>query len=128
MLTIDIENTGDVKVVRCAGRLVRGEAVRSLQEAVVSGNDARVIVLDLSEVALLDAGGLAALVSLHVWAQARDKHLKLVNPSKFVCQMLSLMHLDQVLEISTLEQALEILTSRIHSQSNSVHVTLAAAC
>ena len=98
MLTIGIEKNGAVAVVRCAGRLVRGEAVSSLQNTVLESN-ARIIILDLSAVKMMDAGGLTALVSLHLWAQAQNKQFKVINPSRIVCQMLSLTHLDSVLEI-----------------------------
>lgn len=127
MLTIGIEKNGAVAVVRCAGRLVRGEAARSLQDA-VSKSDARIIILDLSAVKMMDAGGLTALVSLHLWAQAQNKQFKVINPSRLVCQMLSLTHLDSVLEISSLELMLEVLASRMPSQGESCHAHLAAAC
>ena len=128
MLTIGIEKNGAVTVVRCAGRLVRGEAVRSLQDAVVSESNARIIMLDLSAVKMMDAGGLTALVSLHLWAQAQNKQFKVINPSRLVCQILSLTHLDSVLEISSLELMLEVLASRMPSQGESCHAHLAAAC
>jgi ABC-type transporter Mla MlaB component len=61
MLTIKVRKASDVAVVKCAGRLVRGEAVRSLRQAVVSENDTRIVMLDLADVKTLDAGGLTAL-------------------------------------------------------------------
>jgi anti-anti-sigma factor len=109
MLTIDVEKTGDVAVVRCAGRLVRGEEVCTLRKAVVSENDTRIVVLDLSEVETLDAGGLTALISLRQWALGRGVQLKLVNPSHFVMEVLTRTQLDRVFEISTLEHAIFVL-------------------
>ncbi len=88
MLTIDVEKTGDVAVVRCGGRIVRGQEVRTLRSAVVSERDSRIVVLDLSEVESLDAGGLTTLLSLHQWARSRGVQLKLVNPSHFVREIL----------------------------------------
>jgi len=35
MMTIEVEKSGDVAVVRCAGRLVRGAEVHTLRQAVV---------------------------------------------------------------------------------------------
>ena len=84
MLTIDVEKTGDVAVVRCGGRIVRGEEARMLRSAVVSEKNSRIVVLDLSEVESLDAGGLTTLLSLHQWALSRGVQLKLVNPTHFV--------------------------------------------
>ena len=109
MLTIDVEKTGDVAVVRCVGRLVRGEEVRTLRQAVVTQNNTRIVVLDLSDVETLDAGGLAALLSLRQWSIGRGVQLKLVNPSHFVREVLVRTRLDRVFDISTLDHAIFVL-------------------
>lgn len=109
MLTVDVEKTGDVAVVRCLGRIVRGEEVRTLRHAVVSSRDTRIVVLDLSEVESLDGGGLSALVSLHHWSRSHGIQLKVVNPSHFVMNMLQCTGLDCVFEISSLDDALTVL-------------------
>ena len=109
MLTIDVEKTGDVAVVRCNGRIVRGEEVRTLRSAVVSEKGNRIVVLDLSEVEMLDAGGLTTLLSLHQWARSRGIQLKLVNPSHFVSEILTRTRLDHVFDVSTLDHALIVL-------------------
>src|SRR5277367_3375429 len=101
MLTIDVEKTGDVAIVRCSGRIVRGEEIFTLQDAVVSEKNTRIVVLDLSEVQMLDAGGLTALVALHHWAGSRGIQLKLVNPSHFVNEVLERTGLDRVFETSS---------------------------
>ena len=67
------------------------------------------VVLDLSDVETLDAGGLTLLVSLHRWTEGRHAHLKLVNPRPFVYEMLTRTHLDCVFDISSLNHALEVL-------------------
>jgi anti-anti-sigma factor len=109
MLTIDVEKTGDVAVVRCNGRIVRGEEVCTLRSAVVSEKSSRIVVLDLSEVESLDAGGLTTLLSLHQWARNRGVQLKLVNPSHFVREILVRTRLDHVFDVSTLDHALLVL-------------------
>jgi len=110
MLTIDVEKTGDVAVARCNGRLVRGEAIAVLKNTVVSRRDTRIIVLDLSDVQVIDAGGLAALVSLHHWTREHEMQLKLVNPSQFVRDILHCTRLDRVFDISSLHDALLVLS------------------
>jgi anti-anti-sigma factor len=109
MLAIDVEKNTDVAVVRCVGRLVRGEAVRTLKDAVVSEKNTRMILLDLSAVEALDAGGISALVSLRHWAVSRGISVKLVDPSRFVREMLKRVRLDHVFEISSLRDALVVL-------------------
>jgi anti-anti-sigma factor len=123
MLTIDVEKTDDVAVVRCSGRIVRGDEVRTLRSAVVSEKGSRIMVLDLSEVESLDAGGLTTLLSLHQWARSRGVQLKLVNPSHFVREVLTRTRLDHVFDISTLDHALFVLAGNTRC-----HTRLAATC
>jgi anti-anti-sigma factor len=123
MLNIDVEKTGDVAVVRCNGRIVRGEEVRTLRSAVVSEKSSRIVVLDLSEVESLDAGGLTTLLSLHQWARSRGVQLKLVNPSRFVREILVRTQLDRVFDVSTLDHALFVLGG-----NSCCHTRLAATC
>ena len=112
MLTIDVEKTGDVAVVRCVGRIVRGAGVRTLKNAVLSEKNVRIVVIDLSDVETLDAGGLTALLSLQQWARNRNVQLKLVNPSHFVNEVLTRTGLNRVFDISKFEHALFVLSAR----------------
>ena len=123
MLTIDVEKTGDVAVVRCAGRIVRGAGIGTLSNAVFAEKDIRIVVLDLSDVETLDAGGLTALLSLQQWAWKREVRLKLVNPSHFVNEVLTRTGLNRVFDISTFEHALFVLGAP-HCR----HAKYAAAC
>jgi hypothetical protein len=50
MLSIHIENIGDIAIFECEGRIVRSEGAFKLREAVTSQRAARIVVLDLSEV------------------------------------------------------------------------------
>jgi anti-anti-sigma factor len=121
MLKINVERTDDVAVVTCSGRIVRGEEVRNLRNAVVAEKDSRILVLDLAGVESIDAGGLTTLLSLHQWARSRGVQLRLVNPSHFVREVLVRTQLDHVFDISTLNQALFVL-----SGSDCHHVRFAA--
>ena len=123
MLTIDVERTGDVAVIRCAGRIVRGAEVRTLRNRVFSEKDIRILVLDLTDVETLDAGGLTALLSLRQWASSRKVQLKLVNPSHFVNQVLTRTGLDHVFEVSSFDHALLVL-----SAGDGNHSKYAACC
>jgi len=123
MLTIDVEKTGDVAVVRCMGRIVRGAEVRTLRNAVVFEKDIRIVVIDLSDVETLDAGGLTALLSLQQWAKSRRVQLKLVNPSHFVNEILTLTGLNRVFDISTFQHALFVLGA-----PDCRHLRYATAC
>lgn len=109
MLTIDVERGGDVVVVHCMGRLVRGEEVRTLRNAVASQKTTRIVVLDLSQLEFMDGGGLNALVSLHHWTRNHGIQLKLVNPPGLVREMLSRTRLNRIFDIASLHDALVVL-------------------
>ena len=68
-LHIKSEQAGDMAVLHCAGRIVRGDSLHHLKVAVTSLPRMRVIVLDLSGVEMLDCGGLGMLVSLQCWTR-----------------------------------------------------------
>jgi anti-anti-sigma factor len=107
-LHIEIEQAGDVAVLQCVGRMVRSEELGVVRNAVTRLSQLRVMVLDLSGVEMLDAGGLGMLVSLHNWACANDIQLKVVNPSKFVREVLELTRLTSVLHVVSLQDLIEV--------------------
>jgi anti-anti-sigma factor len=115
MLTVRTERAEDVVVVKCAGRIVRGQEP-TLRNAVLAEKQTRIIVLDLSDVESLDAGGLTLLVDLHRWTESNRVHLKLVNPRPFVHEMLTRTHLDCVFDISSFDHALAVLGGCEHAR------------
>ena len=107
-LQIEVEKSREVAVLQCTGRIVRNEALPALRKVLTSLSHLRVIVLDLSEVEMLDASGLGVLVSLHNWTFARGIQLKLVNPSTLLREMLELTGLTSVFHISSVDDVIEI--------------------
>ena len=83
-------------------------------EAVTCLRDPRLVVLDLTEVEMLDGGGLGMLVFLHRWTHDNDIQLKLVNPSPFVREMLDRTHLTCVFNISSMEDVVDILCTSVN--------------
>ena len=73
MLNVTVESIGELAVVECEGRIVKSEAAFKLREAVTSQTDARIVVLELSEVHAIEGGGLGMLVFLRRWA-LRPQH------------------------------------------------------
>ena len=108
-LQYKIECTQDVAVVGCSGRLVRGAALDEFRRRLERLEHLRLLVLDLSDVQQLDAGGLGALLLLRRWALQRSVQMKLVDPSPIVRRVLEATRLNSVFEISSLEEALCIL-------------------
>lgn len=108
-LRYQVESLHDVAVVRCSGRLVRGKALEEFRRGIERLEHLRVLVVDLSEVEQIDAGGLGALLLVRRWARMNCVQMKLVNPSPFVLRLLQATRLTTVFEISSLEEALCIL-------------------
>jgi anti-anti-sigma regulatory factor len=69
-------------LVHCKGRLVRSEAAFRLRDLVTAqgASGVRTVVLDLSDLVALEAGGLGMLVFLQRWAQDNGVQLKLAPP------------------------------------------------
>ena len=84
MLNVTVENIGELAVVECEGRIVQREAAVKLRKAVTSQTDARIVVLELSEVDAIEGGGLGMLVFLRRWARDHNIRFLLFNPSKAV--------------------------------------------
>jgi anti-anti-sigma factor len=114
-LRIKSEQTGDVAVLQCTGRIVRGEPLHFLKDAVTCLKQPRLVVLDLSEVEMLDGGGLGTLVFLHRWTRDHQIQLKLVNPSSFVREMLDRTRLTCVFNISSMDDVVDILCTSINA-------------
>jgi anti-anti-sigma factor len=109
MLKINVDNIGDLAVVECEGRIVQSEAAFKLREAVTLQTDARIIVLDLSEVYAIEGGGLGMLLFLQRWAQDHDIRFKLFNPSKSVRQMLKQVSAVSEFDIPKVDEMMALL-------------------
>jgi anti-anti-sigma factor len=109
MLSVHTENIGEIAIIECEGRIVRSEAALSLREAVTSQRNARIIVLDLSEVSAIEGGGLGMLVFLQRWAQDHDIRLKLFNPHQSVQDGLEHANPMRQFDIATLDEMMAIL-------------------
>ena len=111
MLKVNIDNIGDLAIVECEGRIVQSEAAFKLRDAVTSQNEARTVVLELTEVRALEGGGLGMLIFLQRWACDHDIRLKLFNPSKSVRKRLALVSSLSDFDIPTLDEMMALLSS-----------------
>jgi len=108
-LQYQVERIDDVAVVRCSGRMVRGAALDEFRREIEILDRLRVLVLDLSEIQQVDAGGLGTLLLVRRSTTQKFARLKLVNPPVFLRRMLEATCLNSVFEISSLKDALSIL-------------------
>ena len=111
-LKFQVECLQDVAVVNCSGRMVRGVALDEFRRRIERLERVRMLVLDVSEVDHLDAGGLGTLLLVRRWAMRNSVRMKLVNPPVFFRSLLEATHLTGLFEISSLKEAICILRSK----------------
>ena len=103
MLNVTVQKLGEVVILHCQGRIVRGQETAILCAAVQQhGRD---VILDLRKVDAIDAAGIGVLVSL----QAAGIYLRLTAPSEQVREILRLTKLDSIFEICESESVGEEL-------------------
>jgi anti-sigma B factor antagonist len=94
-----------VAVIRCHGRIVVGDEVRSLQQEVEKHRlETKKYVLQLAEVSYVDSGGLGALVRLAGMLRAHHGDVKVCQVSPFVLNVLKATNLVGVFPIYSTEQ------------------------
>lgn len=98
MLTLEVQNHPHVTVLRCSGRIVRGDGADALLRAVMS-QDKRHLQIDLSGVDAIDAAGLGVLAALEKWAKDGNRTIQLANPSKRVREAMEATKLSSVLQV-----------------------------
>jgi anti-sigma B factor antagonist len=106
-LDINFRKRSEVQVVQLRGQLRMGPAVDSLRQALeetVSAGDTR-IVLNLSEVPMIDSSGIGLLVRLLVSTKQVGGNVKLLQPSKFAVQTLRLVGVLNLFEVYDAEEA-----------------------
>ena len=96
-----------VNVLALDGRIELGEATSTLRETVTRllGEGKKKIVLNLSNVSLIDSSGLGALVTTHASATAAGASLRLCNLGLRSHELLQVTKLYTVFELSDTEAA-----------------------
>jgi anti-anti-sigma regulatory factor len=109
MLNVTVASLGELAVVGCEGTIVARESAHKLREAVTSQPDARIVVLELSEVRAIGRGGFGMLVFLQRWAREHHIRFLLFHPSKSVQSQLE--HARSIAEfyIASLEEMRALL-------------------
>jgi anti-anti-sigma regulatory factor len=110
-MDLHVDKIGRLAVVECGGSVVRSEAAFKLREAVTSLRNARIIVLDLSEVRAIEGGGLGMLLFLQRWASEHGIQFKLFNPTGSVRDRLALVNSITELDIATLHEMMALLAN-----------------
>ena len=92
-LTLEIEIKGSTALVHCHGRLVAGvcDILYSKVHPLIPHH--KRIILDLTDLALVDSLGLGTLVRLYVSAKSGGSCIELVNIGRRVRELLGITHL-----------------------------------
>lgn len=108
MFNIHVEVIGDIAVVQCEGRIVHSEAAYRLRDVILSQGNARVVVVELSEVDSIEGGGLGMLAFLQRWAHDHHVKLKFFNPSGSVQERLEHTWMPS-LDVATTDEVIALL-------------------
>lgn len=98
LLTLEFQYHPHLTVLRCSGRIVRGDGADTLLRAVMS-QDQRHLQIDLGDVDGIDASGLGVLVALEKWAKEESRTVELINPTGLVREAIEATHLTSVLQV-----------------------------
>ncbi len=106
-LTINQRQAGDVTILDLSGKITIGEGSVQLREAVRglldSGN--KKILLNLGDVSYVDSSGIGELVSSYTTTSNNGGHLKLLNLTKKIQDLLMITKLLTVFQTFDSEEA-----------------------
>src|SRR5271165_533749 len=121
-LALESRHCGSVYVVRCAGRIVSGEASKVLDDALQRGlREFNRIVLNIAEVNRIDSAGMGLLVRFLWHLRNRRGDLRLAEPALFVTELLAMTKLNTVFHTYSSEEAaiVSFLKEGVHAPSES---------
>ena len=96
-LSLDIERTGEKVLVRCRGKLVFGVTDQLYSRIHPLIPTSKHLVLDLSDLTMMDSMGLGTIVRLYVSAKTAGCCLELINIGQNIRRLLGVTHLLSVL-------------------------------
>lgn len=100
MLKVHAKKVDAVAILCLEGRIVTGET-EVLRSAVQLASDASDIVLDLSNVTIVDAHGLGILLQLREQSLAKGIRFKLMNVNKPLSRIFEITRLNSVFETNS---------------------------
>ena len=100
-MDINVRKRLQIQVIQLRGSLRMGSAVDAFRQTIEEalGNGDTRIVINLSEVSMIDSSGIGVLVRFLASTKQRGGSIKLVQPSKFAVQTLRLVGVLNLFEI-----------------------------
>jgi anti-anti-sigma factor len=99
MLKVHAKKLNAVEILSLEGQIINGDT-ETLSSAVQSACDAGDVILDLSNVTLIDAHGLGVLLQLREQTLANGIHFKLMNMGERLSRVFEITRLNTVFEIN----------------------------
>lgn len=106
-MDLSILKQSGVQVIRLRGRLSLGSGVDSFRDALeqsLTDGDHQILV-NMSEVPLMDSSGIGVLVRYHTLAKQQGGSIKLVQPTEFAMKTLKMVGLLSLFEVFDSEEA-----------------------
>lgn len=100
MLEVQTKKLETVAILFLQGPIVTGET-EMLRNAVGSVSEVSTIILDMTGVSTVDAGGLGVMLELRGLAESRGIRFELMNVGKWVRRVLEVVRLDTVFRITS---------------------------
>lgn len=97
-LTLEIEVMAEVATVRCTGGLTLTSASRFRHEVKRLLSQARVVIIDLTGLTMMDSVGLGTIASLYASARSTGRDLHVVNMAARIREMFSISRLLSLFE------------------------------
>lgn len=100
MLKVHAKKLNAVEILSLEGQIINGDT-ETLRSAVQLASDTSDIILDLSNVSIVDAHGLGVLLQLREQTLANGIHFKLMNVNAPVSKVFEITRLNTVFEIAS---------------------------
>jgi len=107
MISVHVERLGELRVIECDASIVVADAALALSKSVISQADARVIVVDFSEIDAVEGDGVGILMALRQWTRNHNIGFKIFNPRSGVRARLE--HIKAQIDIASLRECLDLL-------------------
>ena len=100
MLEVKAKKLETISILCLKGGVVTGDT-EILRKTVYSESNVSAIILDLSGVTTIDAGGLGVLLELRGYAESKGIRFELMNVNQWVRGVLEIVRLDTVFKITS---------------------------
>src|ERR1044072_6289019 len=100
MLKVHAKKLNAVEILSLEGQIINGDT-ETLRSAVQLGSDSSDIILDMSNVTIVDAHGLGVLLQLREQTLASGVHFKLINVNERLSRVFEITRLKTVFEINS---------------------------